>query len=88
MNDPFANNGFKMCTGTSAIDLTSDPLQGFTPSSGDAVLAAITFPSTRGGRAFQGDSGIIGETLLEGSFYPIPCVGLTLASGNLIGWRD
>jgi hypothetical protein len=88
MNDPFANNGFKMLTGTSAIDLSGDPLQGFTPSSGDAEIAAITFPTTRGGKAFQGDSGIVGETLLEGVFYPVPCTGITLTSGKLIGWRD
>jgi len=88
MNDPFANAGFKMLTGTGAIDLTNDPVYGFTPSGGDAVLAAITFPSQRGGQAYRGDSTIVGETLLNGVFYPIPSVGLTLASGKLIGWRD
>ena len=88
MNDPFANRGFKVLSGTGPIDLSSSPLQGFTPSGGNAVLAAIEFPISRGGTVYQGDTSIVGETLLQGQLYPIPMTGCTLASGKLIGWRD
>ena len=98
MNDPFSNSGFLILAGTAPIDLGNDPIQGFTPIGGAAVLAAIAFPPQRGGTKYRGDAsgsvgppllaGIVGQSLLEGVFYPIPAVGLTLTSGKLIGWRD
>ena len=89
MNDPFSNSGFLILTGTDPIDLANDPIQGFTPVGGTAVVAAIAFPAQRGGTKYRGDaSGSVGQTLLEGVFYPIPAIGLTLTSGKLIGWRD
>jgi hypothetical protein len=99
MNDPFANSGFLILSGSTPFDLSNDPvdlsvppktpIQGFTPVGGSAVLTAITFPTQRGGTQYRGDAAsLVGLTLMEGVFYPIPAVGLTLASGTLIGWRD
>ena len=87
MNDSFSNSGFMILSG--ANDLSADPIQGFTPIGGAAVLAAITFPATRGGTAYRGDAANLATlSLLEGVFYPIPATALTLTSGKLIGWRD
>ena len=86
MNDPFANNGFKILSGTDAIDLSARPIGGFTPLA-DMVLDAITFPATTNmTSAYPGDSALVGVTLTKGVFYPIPATSIELASGSAIGW--
>jgi|GEM_PF-2288502 len=89
MNESFSNSGFLILSGTGVNDLSADPIQGFTPIGGAAVLAAITLPSQRAGSHYRGDAtNLAGLSLLEGAFYPVPATALTLASGKLIGWRD
>ncbi len=90
MNDPFANSGFLVINDTSVHDLSDDPIQGFTPVGGAAVIDTdgIAFPSARNGSGYRGDAGIIGLSLAEGVFYPIPATSIKLASGAIICWRD
>ncbi len=89
MNDPFANSGFLVLTGTDPIDLCRDPIQGFTPVGGPAVIFDITLPAQRAGTGYRGDaSHLAGLSLAEGVFYPVPATAITLTSGTLIGWRD
>ncbi|MBB5037439.1 hypothetical protein [Prosthecobacter dejongeii] len=89
MNDAHANRGFKKCSGTSPINLASSPLQGFTPINGDVVFAALTLPATRGSASYTGvAASLVGDTFLEGVYYPLPLTGCTLTSGSFIGWLD
>ena len=84
MNDPFASKGFKMLTGTSAINF-DPPIEGFTVTS-DMVIAALTPVASKDGvQGYTYDSAIIGKTLPPG-FYPISATSITLTSGEGIGW--
>lgn len=86
MNDPFANKGFIILSGTDVIDLSTTPIYGFTPLA-DMVIAAITFPpSLNGVESYTGDQDIVGVTLTKGVFYPIPATSIDLTSGSAIGW--
>ena len=86
MNDPHANKGFIEISGTSEIEAEC---QGFTPVNGDLTISAITFPASRGGVAYSGDSAFLATvTFLEGVYYPIPFIAITPATGEALGWID
>lgn len=89
MNDSHANAGFVKCSGTAPLDLSATPVQGFTPLNGDVVFSAMQFPARRAASGYNGDTeALLGDTFLEGVYYPIPLIGCTLASGEFIGWLD
>ena len=87
MNDPFASKGYKILSGTSAIDLTGLVIGGITPLE-DTVIASCTHATSANGvEAYVGDaSNLAGKTLTKGVFYPIPFTAITLTSGSAIGW--